>query len=141
MRSHLILLAKGLFTSWTMKLSHVIRHFFMVTLHDHTFIVWFLTKCLLKVFGPLTRCKLKVNQEKRPCTKKWMSWFFLIYVYKAQFWDISSFLTFSPSSPFFLCNHTNIWHIYTYIYDPLLFAMRGPLLHLPPQNPLDHDSG
>ena len=31
--------------------------------------VWFLKKSIYKAFGPLTRCKLKVNQEEWPCTK------------------------------------------------------------------------
>ena len=39
---------------------------------------WFnFFKCILKAFGPLTRCKPNVDQEKWPCTEKWMCWFFL----------------------------------------------------------------
>ena len=34
-------------------------------------------KTLYKAFGPLTRCKPNVDHEERPCTKKWMCWFFI----------------------------------------------------------------
>jgi hypothetical protein len=30
---------------------------------------------IFKVFGPLSRCEPNLDQEKWPCTKKWMSWF------------------------------------------------------------------
>ena len=36
----------------------------------------FLKKCF-ESLGPLVRCKLNVDQEEWPCTKKWMCWFFL----------------------------------------------------------------
>ena len=38
-------------------------------------------KTIYKVFGPLTRCKLNVDQEEWPCTQKWMC-FFNIYMLK-----------------------------------------------------------
>ena len=76
--------AKGLFTSWTMKLSHIIGQFSMVQyLKLHFRSLW-----------PLTMCKLNVDQEKRPRTKKWIHQFFLIYFKKGNF---GNFLRVWPS--------------------------------------------
>lgn len=60
---------KGLFTSWTLKLSHVKGFFFPC----HPSVVWFLENTIFKAFGFMTRCTLNVDQEKQLCTKKkWM---------------------------------------------------------------------
>ena len=39
-----------------------------------------------KACGPLTSCKVNVDQEEWPCTKKWMCWFFFMHVQKRQFY-------------------------------------------------------
>ena len=36
---------------------------------------------IYKVFGPLIRCKLNVNQKEWPGTKKWMCWFLFFFQY------------------------------------------------------------
>ena len=69
-----------------MKCDHGRWPFSMVRLDGLTSMVWFLHKSIYKAFGPLTRCKLNVDQEEWPCTKKWMCWFFFIYALNGQFW-------------------------------------------------------
>ena len=39
-----------------------------IVFYGHAFMVRFLKPCILKAFGPLTRCKPNVDQDKWPCT-------------------------------------------------------------------------
>ena len=57
-------LAEGRFTPWTMKADHEIWLFSMVRLDGPTSMIPFLKKSNYKAFGPLTRCKLNVDQEE-----------------------------------------------------------------------------
>ena len=73
--------------------------------HGHASMVQF-----FKAFGPFTRCKPNVDQEKWPCTQKWMCW---IFYYMSKKDDFENFLLVWPSPlllPFVNRNyHVNIW--------------------------------
>ena len=91
-----------------------------------------------EAFGPLTRCKLYVDQEEWPCTKKRTWWVFCIYAQEGQFKRIKSSLIVLLSSLVFifsLCKK-NYWKfiIPTFFLPwPSHFSARAPLLPLPPQ--------
>ena len=74
-----ILVPKGQFTPWTMKLDHGRWPFSMVRLDGPTSMVQFLKKSIYKAFGPLTRCKPNVDQEEWPFTKSECADFFNIH--------------------------------------------------------------
>ena len=66
------------FTSWTMKLFHInfIFYFFYGhTLRSHYYGQIY-ENVIFKAFEPLIRCKLNMDQEEWPCTRKWMCWYF-----------------------------------------------------------------
>ena len=56
-----------------------------VQVHGLHFMVRLLKNLIYKVVGPLTKCKLNVDQEDWACGKKWMCWFFFIMLKKDNF--------------------------------------------------------
>ena len=76
--------------------------FSMIWLHGPTSMVWFLSKSYYKAFGPFIRCRLNVDQEVWPCTKKWMCWFFKYMPKKGIFCITKSCLTILLSSDVFI---------------------------------------
>jgi hypothetical protein len=84
------------------------------------------SKINYEAFGPLTRCKLHVDQEEWPCTQKWMCWFFLIYAQKGQFKRIKSSLTILLSSLLFIFSSPKnmslkIYYTNIFCHGPLFF--------------------
>jgi hypothetical protein len=142
---------KGRFTPWIMTSGHGRWLFSMVRLPWSNFhdLISF-KKSVYKVFGSLTRCKPPVNQEEWPCTKKWVCWFFLIYVQignfqkkikKMQVWPLFCLLLSSSSLP----TLPQIKYIIITIFPchgPLPFFYHSTSFAFSHRkNPLDHVSG
>jgi hypothetical protein len=78
---------------------------FMVRLNGPT-----LEKNSFKSLGPLTRCKLNVDQKEWPCSKKWRCWFFWYMPKKGNFGENSSLTILLSFLGLYLCR-TDFWAI------------------------------
>jgi hypothetical protein len=94
------------------------------------------TKQYTKPLGPSLGVNQNVDQEEWPCTKKWITCFFKIYVKKGQFWNLKSMaiilsaLVFVNPQPKKL-SLKNTLQQYFSAMNP---CIRSPLLPLPLQN-------
>ena len=107
-------------------------------------------KAFFKPFGPWLSINQMWTKRSDHALESGCANSFLIYVQKGHFGEVSSCLTFSPSSSLLSSYYENSLAIFKkqwkfiktsfLCHDPLIFATTKPLLPLPLQNPLDHDN-